>query len=681
MTESLRPRLVVLQGNQTLGAKEIPPDGEWKLGRQAESPLPLQERSISRLHVRVFCDAAGVHLEDLGSPNGTFIDGRPVTGTITLRDGNMIRLGQSTNPDPILLRFEDPGTRLLEAMAEPSTPAAPMSNEPTLYAAPLAPVPSAEPTTGAAGEVSPEAPPESAAAIGAARGRRGWKVAAGAAVGVILAGWLALALRATQKPWQAVKVEPLKITGAGRVSLRGSEVEPSDTLKVLVDDKEAVIEEMAPGQLIFTTPILGEGEAGVRPVALKVERKGIVVLRQNLQYETVPQIEAAEPREAAVGGTVTLKGSGFLSDAARIKVRVGQQQAVVVAASPREVQFQVPVVTRSVTVELPLEVQVGEWSTSPRTLQVRPREAPCFPMTLTARSVADRVWEVRHPLGPALYVEGPAGDAVPPAVEQAQDVIGKTFAKAASDPSVHFEVRGAGRGASLVAVGLGRTPVEVARWSAALMAFLKERAPDLRHSELVPYWSSVVLNELLNVFAKRLPPRLLPADDPLRATLKRLQDVNVETGGQGCPSADEVQTVKASERDAFEEAAARLPAGFGEVGGHWEGTLDNVFAEKATETTLELRLELEQTGTALTGRALVYEVRGPGIRWSPPPVEGLAGSVKLGAETRIELVANPTPPYYFTKLTAVLADGALDGSFRTSKNKQGKFQLQFKPVE
>jgi hypothetical protein len=167
----------------------------------------------------------------------------------------------------------------------------------------------------------------------------------------------------------------------------------------------------------------------------------------------------------------------------------------------------------------------------------------------------------------------------------------------------------------------------------------------------------------------------------VRVTLKRLQDLNVETGGQGCPSAVEVQTVKGSERDAFETAATRLPAGFGEVGGNWEGSLDNAFSEKATEITLELRLELEQTGTALKGRALVYEVRGPGIRWSPPPVEGLAGSVKLGGETRIDLVANPTPPYYFTKLTAVLADGTMDGSFRTSKNKQGKFQLRFKPAE
>jgi hypothetical protein len=40
-----------------------------------------------------------------------------------------------------------------------------------------------------------------------------------------------------------------------------------------------------------------------------------------------------------------------------------------------------------------------------------------------------------------------------------------------------------------------------------------------------------------------------------------------------------------------------------------------------------------------------------------------------------------TPPYFFTRLTAVFADGAMDGNFRTAKGKQGRFQLRFKPIE
>ena len=88
--------------------------------------------------------------------------------------------------------------------------------------------------------------------------------------------------------------------------------------------------------------------------------------------------------------------------------------------------------------------------------------------------------------------------------------------------------------------------------------------------------------------------------------------------------------------------------------------------ESVAMVGLELRLELKQTGTSLTGRMLVYEVRGEGIRWSPPPVEGLEGRVQLGGETRMELKVPPQPPYFITRLSAVLVEDALDGIFDES---------------
>ena len=118
MTDTLRPRLVLFQGDRILAVREVPPDHEWVLGRRPDSPLPLNERSISRQHARAYCDSAGTHLEDLGTPNGTWVDGAPLRGTVVLRDGQVIRLGQSTNPDPLLLRFEDPASRLLDTLAD-----------------------------------------------------------------------------------------------------------------------------------------------------------------------------------------------------------------------------------------------------------------------------------------------------------------------------------------------------------------------------------------------------------------------------------------------------------------------------------------------------------------------------------------------------------------------------------
>ena len=683
MTGSLRPRLLVVRGGRTLAAREIAPGDDWRLGRHADSPLPLDERSISRAHVRITCDAAGVHLEDLGSPNGTFLDGHPLSGTVTLRDGNLVRLGQSTNPDPILVLFEDPGTRLLEAMrtdARTDAPGAGESGASDLTIESVS-VPkevrvSVPPAPEASGP-EPERPQGPLALVGR-------HVPVVIAFAVLLAMGLVLALRATQKPWQTVRVEPMKVKAGGRVALRGSEVDPSDTLKVFVGEAEAGIAEMGPGQVLFDVPQLPGGEAGVHPVPLRVERKGIVLLRQTLQYETVPDIDEVEPAEAAVGDTVTLRGTGFLNDPARVKVRVGQQAALVLAATATEIRFRVPVVTRSVQVEAALDVQVAEWKTKARTLKVGPRHAPCFDLAFAARSVADRIWELRSAVGPVFFVEaGPAplDGSLPAEVQKAVDTLAQSFTRAASDPTLRFEVRPAGRAPAVVAVGLGPAATEVGRWTPALAAYVHQRAPDVRQTELVPYWSSVVLNEYLNVFAKKQPPRLLLGSDPLRAALKRLVDLNVETGGQGCPSATEVQAMETGERELFETAALRLPARFGEVGGNWEGTLENVFAEKGKDGGLELRLELKQAGTTLQGRMLVYEVRGQGIRWSPPPVEGLEGSVKLGAETRVELKVPPQPPYFITRLSAVLAEESLDGTFVNDRRKSGRFHLVFKPGE
>ena len=706
MTASLRPRLVLVQGGEAVAAREIGPGEEWTLGRGADTPVPVQERSVSRAHARVYCDAGGVHLEDLGTPNGTFVDGERLHGTLTLRDGSLVRLGQSTNPDPILLRFEDPGARLLEAMvALPAPRAEPPPSEPgegaealtvavppaadaamTPFGPVSAPPRGEEPDPalaeaapgGPEGEDAPihEAPSSRARALlGSLPGRLGWHAAFWVAgLALVVWGFVAL-LQSTQKPWQSVRVEPQQARAGGRVSIRGVEVEPAESLTVFVDGVPASIDEMVPGQVVFTVPALPASEAGVRAVPLRVERKGIVLLRQNIHYETRPAVEAIRPAEAAVGDTVTLEGGGFAAKPSRVKVLVNQVPAAVVSASPERLEFRVPVITRGPTLDGTVEVRVGEWEAAPATLVVRAREAPCYALTFEARGVTDRIWEVRHPLGPALYVEGPPGAGAPPArVTRAVDRLNAVFVEASSNAGVRFEVRES-RPPALQAIGMGARPTEIASWSSRLDDYLREQVPELRHTQLLPFWNAVVLNELVEVFARKQPPRFLPGDHPLRQALERIQRLNFETGGQGCPSEAEIATLSTDERGAFEAAPLRVPRRFGEVGGTWEGTFEDVFSETPSQTRLELRLELEQAGTSLTGRAFFFEVRGPGIRWSPPPVEGIEGRVRLGAETKVELKLPPQPPHHLTRLSGVLVQDALTGTYRTSRNKEGAFQL------
>ena len=711
----MRPRLLLLQAESVVDVREIPIDCEWILGRHADSPLSLAERSVSRQHARLFCEAALVYLEDLGTPNGTWVDGRPVQGVVALRDGNVVRLGQSTNPTPLLLKFEDPGTRLLDALAEvPARPAAPptpllVAEAATLVPGALATVaetegapaeataveaghPADAPPDEPSGEelsLPPDGPPDSvgaavpgpgSGAAGLARslvarvGPRGLALVALASLAVVVARFAPDAL---QKPWQSVQIEPVRIRAGGRVALRGSEVAPATSLRITVDGQEAKVEEMQPGQILFTAPRLVAVEAGVRPVVLQVERRGIVLVRQNLHYETTPEVAGIDPPEAEVGAVVTLRGSGFSSQAGRVSVRIGDLQAKVVEAKPTMLRVRVPVVTRFSPVTVPVDVKVAEWSALPANLRVKPRTAPCTPLAFTAEPVASGIWALRHPLGMAALVEGgpaAADGSLPVAIDRGLRALADTFEGAATDPTARFEVRGGRRDARLVGVAKGASR-EVGRWGPAVSAHVRASASSLSRLELLPYWNAVVLNELLDVFGKRQAPHLLPSASPLRPVLGRLNELSLATGGLGCPTEEELGTLTPAESAAFEGAILAAPPDYGEVAGAWEGELENVFTDDPKRVQLELRLELSQDGVAVEARAFVYELRGPGIRWAPPSMGGLKGRLRLGAETRLELEVPPTPPYNITRASGTLLDGLLEGSVRTSRGREARFKL------
>ncbi|MDA3961320.1 MAG: serine/threonine-protein kinase [Planctomycetota bacterium] len=78
------------------GEQQLAVEGEMILGRSPDCALQLQAEGVSRQHAKV-CLAAGgsVQLEDLGSSNGTRVNGRKIPGPVRLRDGDTILLGRA----------------------------------------------------------------------------------------------------------------------------------------------------------------------------------------------------------------------------------------------------------------------------------------------------------------------------------------------------------------------------------------------------------------------------------------------------------------------------------------------------------------------------------------------------------------------------------------------------------
>ncbi|NTX14320.1 FHA domain-containing protein [Myxococcus sp. CA051A] len=70
--------------------------GELKLGRQQGCEVLLTEGGVSRTHARVFSEAGTVFIEDLGSANGTFVDGERIAEPTALTPQSEVILGDYT---------------------------------------------------------------------------------------------------------------------------------------------------------------------------------------------------------------------------------------------------------------------------------------------------------------------------------------------------------------------------------------------------------------------------------------------------------------------------------------------------------------------------------------------------------------------------------------------------------
>ena len=105
-------RFVALAG--PLCGEAFPIDGpEWVVGRDPANRLSIPDRLMSRRHCAVTFVDGRYHLRDLGSSNGTFVNGIPV-GERVLEHGDRIRAGDSVL---MFLTSEPPALRTALASA------------------------------------------------------------------------------------------------------------------------------------------------------------------------------------------------------------------------------------------------------------------------------------------------------------------------------------------------------------------------------------------------------------------------------------------------------------------------------------------------------------------------------------------------------------------------------------
>ncbi len=115
-------QLVIRSG---AGAGKVLPleKSEMHVGRDVTNDLVISEEKVSRRHARLYSEGDQFVVEDLGSTNGTFINGARLSGPHLLRVGEQITFGETS-----IVSYErigeDPNATVISSGA-PSTAQAP----------------------------------------------------------------------------------------------------------------------------------------------------------------------------------------------------------------------------------------------------------------------------------------------------------------------------------------------------------------------------------------------------------------------------------------------------------------------------------------------------------------------------------------------------------------------------
>jgi pSer/pThr/pTyr-binding forkhead associated (FHA) protein len=93
-TEGAPWTLRFISGKYQGGEFPLRPNREIVIGRSSDLDMVLVEDMVSRKHAKIVTDGKVVTIQDLGSTNGTFVNGEKVR-TIQLKDGDRILVGTS----------------------------------------------------------------------------------------------------------------------------------------------------------------------------------------------------------------------------------------------------------------------------------------------------------------------------------------------------------------------------------------------------------------------------------------------------------------------------------------------------------------------------------------------------------------------------------------------------------
>lgn len=127
----------VMRSGPTPGVT-FPLDGDQlTIGRDSSNGVAINDAEVSRKHARLLFQGGKYVIDDLGSTNGTFVNGQRLAGPVVLKSGDVVSLGEQ-----IVLMYDainmDPGATVAVSRKAVQAPP-PVQTSAPAYSPPPAP--------------------------------------------------------------------------------------------------------------------------------------------------------------------------------------------------------------------------------------------------------------------------------------------------------------------------------------------------------------------------------------------------------------------------------------------------------------------------------------------------------------------------------------------------------------
>jgi hypothetical protein len=95
LRQGVRPRLTVAQATNFAAGTEFEIGESATMGRAPSSEIPIEDPFASSAHARIFPRGQFMYIEDMGSTNGTYLNGRQLRRPEQLKTADVVRIGDT----------------------------------------------------------------------------------------------------------------------------------------------------------------------------------------------------------------------------------------------------------------------------------------------------------------------------------------------------------------------------------------------------------------------------------------------------------------------------------------------------------------------------------------------------------------------------------------------------------